>query len=55
MVTVLASNEVVWIRWCNGYRARLECGSVDTNPGRIKPKIIQLVYAVSPLNTQHLE
>jgi hypothetical protein len=30
MVTVLASNVVVWIRWCNGYRARLECGSMDS-------------------------
>jgi hypothetical protein len=28
MATVLASNVAVWIRWCNGYRARLECGSV---------------------------
>jgi hypothetical protein len=36
MATVLASNVAVWIRWCNGYRARL-------NIGYIKGDIVNVV------------
>lgn len=35
-------------RWCNAYSAH-----VGSNPGRVTPKTIKLIYVVPPVCTQH--
>ena len=31
----------------------LHAGDQGSNPGQVKPKTLKLVFAASPLNTQH--
>ena len=38
-------------RWCNGWRAHLECGNCGFKPGQVKPKTIKLVFVPSSLST----